>query len=66
MQTNVGKIDRAVRIVAGTALVVWAVMGGPVWAWVGVLPLVTGLVGSCPAYTLIGINTCTTSGDQQR
>jgi hypothetical protein len=58
MQINVGKIDRALRIVAGAALIAWAVMGGPVWAWIGILPLVTGLIGNCPAYTLMGVNTC--------
>jgi hypothetical protein len=45
-------------VVVGLALLAWAVMGGPVWAWIGVLPLITGLMGWCPAYTLIGLNTC--------
>jgi hypothetical protein len=46
------------RIVAGLALIAWAVMGGPVWAWIGVVPLATGLMRWCPAYTLLGIKTC--------
>lgn len=58
MQLNVGGIDRIARIVAGVALIAWAVLGGPVWAWVGVVPLATGLIGFCPLYPLIGINTC--------
>ncbi|MCB1151326.1 DUF2892 domain-containing protein, partial [bacterium] len=42
----------------GAALVVWAVAGGPVWAWIGALPLLTGLLGTCPAYSLFGMSTC--------
>lgn len=58
MKTNVGSIDKILRILAGIALIAWALTGGPVWAWIGVVPLVTGLLGSCPAYSLLGINTC--------
>jgi hypothetical protein len=58
MKSNVGGIDKILRIVVGLALVAWAVMGGPVWAWIGVVPLATGLIGWCPAYLLIGANTC--------
>ncbi len=58
MKANVGGIDKVLRIVVGLALVAWAVMGGPVWAWIGVVPLATGLLGWCPAYTLLGIKTC--------
>lgn len=58
MPANVGTIDRIIRIVAGLALIAWALMGGPVWTWIGVLPLVTGLLRYCPAYSLLGLNTC--------
>ncbi|MNZ67692.1 hypothetical protein D3C78_859470 [compost metagenome] len=58
MKTNVGGIDKVLRIVAGIALIVWAIAGGPIWAWIGVLPLATGVLGWCPAYTLLGLNTC--------
>lgn len=58
MKTNVGGIDKILRIVVGIALVVWAILGGPVWAWIGVLPIITGVMGWCPAYTFIGLNTC--------
>ena len=58
MSVNVGSLDRIIRIVAGLALIAWALMGGPVWAWIGVLPLATGLLRICPAYSLLGINTC--------
>jgi hypothetical protein len=58
MSANVGNIDRIIRILAGLALIAWALMGGPVWAWIGVVPLATGLFKFCPAYSLLGINTC--------
>ena len=58
MKVNVGGIDRILRIVAGAALIAWAVLGGPVWAWVGVVPLATGLVKFCPFYPLLGVSTC--------
>lgn len=60
MKANVGGIDRILRIVVGLALVAWAIMGGPVWAWIGVVPLGTGLFGFCPLYPLLGMNTCPT------
>jgi hypothetical protein len=57
MKSNVGGIDKILRIVAGLALIAWALMGGPVWAWIGVVPLATGLIGWCPVYPLLGMNT---------
>jgi Protein of unknown function (DUF2892) len=58
-KTNVGGIDRALRIVAGLTLLGLAATGvvGP-WGWIGAVPLATGLLGTCPAYTLLGLNTC--------
>ena len=59
MTANVGTIDRAIRILAGLALIAWvAFFNGPVWAWIGVLPLATGLLKFFPTYSLLGINTC--------
>ena len=59
MKVNEGTIDRTLRVVAGLALIAWATMfGGPVWAWIGIVPLATGALGNCPLYSLIGINTC--------
>ena len=58
MKTNVGGADKILRIVAGIALLAWAAFGGPVWAWIGIVPLATGLLGWCPAYTMLGMNTC--------
>lgn len=59
MKMNAGGIDRALRVIAGLILVALAATGQVgVWGWIGVVPLLTGLVGFCPAYTLLGINTC--------
>ncbi|CAO1664243.1 DUF2892 domain-containing protein [Halomonas sp. HAL1] len=59
MSRNVGGIDKILRILIGIALIVLALTGTiGVWGWVGVLPLATGLFNFCPAYKLIGINTC--------
>ncbi len=59
MPTNEGQADRLVRIIAGLALVGLAATGHLTpWTWIGVVPLLTGLIGWCPAYTLLGINTC--------
>ncbi|CAG0985450.1 hypothetical protein MTYP_01989 [Methylophilaceae bacterium] len=61
MKANIGSIDRIIRILAGLALIAWALFfGGPVWAWIGLLPLVTGLVSFCPAYSIFGISSCKT------
>ena len=51
-------LDKILRILVGIALIAWALMGGPVWAWIGIVPLLTGAMGWCPAYTLLGMNTC--------
>jgi hypothetical protein len=58
MTMNIGMIDRALRAVAGLALIGWALNGGPAWAWIGVVPLATAAIGFCPAYTLLGFSTC--------
>ena len=59
MKVNEGSIDRAVRIVVGLVLISLVFIGpqSP-WGWIGVVPLATGLIGWCPAYTLFGIDTC--------
>jgi len=63
MKANVGGIDRVLRVVIGLALVAWvALAGGPVWAWIGVVPLATGLMGFCGAYSIFGVSTCKTKG----
>jgi len=59
---NVGGIDRVIRIIVGIALILFAVMGPAdmAWKWVGwigVVPIVTAIIGWCPAYTLFGLRT---------
>jgi len=51
--------DRAIRVLLGVGLISIAFIGpkSP-WGWIGVVPLVTGLIGSCPLYTLFGLRTC--------
>lgn len=59
MKTNVGGYDKIARIVVGALLIVLALTGTiGVWGWIGVVPLATGLLNTCPAYSLLGINTC--------
>ena len=59
MKSNVGGIDRLLRIVAGLVLIALAATGTVgMWGWIGVVPLLTGLIGWCPVYPLLGINTC--------
>lgn len=56
MSCNVGMVDRIIRIVAGIALIVVAVVFSEPIAYVGVIPLLTGLIGFCPAYFPFKIN----------
>ena len=64
MNANVGTVDRIVRIVVGLALLAfalgWIAPGAPYhWlGWIGVIPLVTAFVGSCPLYSMLGLSTC--------
>ena len=59
MHINENTIDRAVRIVLGLALLALAIVGPRTWiGFIGILPLVTGIVGFCPLYRLVGISTC--------
>ena len=59
MKKNVGGIDRTLRIVLGLVLIALAATGTVGWGgYDGVVPLLTGLVGWCPPYSLLGWNTC--------
>lgn len=58
MARNEGSIDRSLRIFLGIFLIGLAVSGVSAWGWIGVVPLLTGLVGTCPLYSIFGINTC--------
>jgi len=59
MSKNEGTIDRVLRVVVGAG-VLSLVFVGPqtAWGWIGIVPLLTGIVGYCPAYSLLGISTC--------
>lgn len=62
MHSNVGGIDKVLRIIVGIALIATAATGViGAWGWIGVVPLITGLFNFCPLYTLIGIKTCKVS-----
>jgi Protein of unknown function (DUF2892) len=62
-KSNVGTIDRVLRIVLGLALIALTLTGSiGAWGWIGVLPLLTAALGSCPLYTLLGMSTCPLKG----
>jgi hypothetical protein len=63
MAINEGLVDRALRIIVGLALIgvalgIYGAAYTSPWGWVGIVPLVTGVIGWCPAYTVLGIKTC--------
>ena len=59
MNANVGNSDRILRILAGLVLISLVFVGPKtVWGWVGLVPLITGFIRWCPAYTLFGLNSC--------
>ncbi|MEJ8856875.1 DUF2892 domain-containing protein [Variovorax robiniae] len=59
MKTNLGTIDRALRIIVGLLLLALTGNGTiGLWGWVGLVPLITGLAAVCPAYTIFGLSTC--------
>lgn len=64
MTVNMGLIDRVIRVIVGILLIAYAIPIGFAstgwnWVgWIGIVPLVTGLIGNCPLYTLLGLSTC--------
>lgn len=59
MQANVGTVDRVLRVLVGLMLIGLALTGTiGAWGWIGLLPLATGLLRYCPAYSLFGWRTC--------
>ena len=59
MCKNVGIVDRILRIIVGAVLIAYALYKPDAWwAWIGVVPVLTALVGFCPAYRLVGARTC--------
>jgi len=59
LNINEGYLDRVLRVIAGLAILSLAFVGPrTMWAYLGLVPLLTGLVGFCPAYAVFGIRTC--------
>ena len=59
MSKNEGTLDRVLRVIVGIGLLALVFVGPQTaWGWIGLVPLVTGLVGICPLYSILGINTC--------
>ena len=64
MKANVGGIDRKLRILIGLAILAWGAYTWQstgtfnLWALIGIVPLLTGLIGWCPPYAIFGINSC--------
>lgn len=57
MVCNVGKTDKVIRVVVGVALIVWAITSGNILGYIGIILVITSIIGFCPLYTLLGINT---------
>jgi hypothetical protein len=63
MKVNEGRLDRGIRVTAGLVLIALAATGIiGAWGYIGVVPLLTGAVGLCPLYSLLGMNTCPAPG----
>ncbi|MCZ8181518.1 MAG: DUF2892 domain-containing protein [Beijerinckiaceae bacterium] len=64
MTRNMGTIDRALRVIVGLVLLAYAMKfigAGSSWSWIGwfgIVPLLTALIGNCPAYSILGFSTC--------
>ncbi len=56
---NEGKVDRVLRVIVGAVLISLVFLGPKtLWGWIGLVPFVTGLLGTCPVYTMFGMRTC--------
>lgn len=56
---NEGMVDRSIRVILGVVLVSLVFIGPQsAWGWIGLVPLITGIIGFCPLYKIIGLNTC--------
>lgn len=63
MTKNIGTIDKALRVIVGLALLAYALWGTSQYTWIGwigIVPILTALIGWCPPYALLGISTCST------
>lgn len=64
---NVHDIERVIRVIAGAGIVSLVFVGPQtLWGLLGLVPLLTGLVGSCPIYTALGVSTCRTKGGDNK
>ncbi|MGB5278685.1 MAG: DUF2892 domain-containing protein [Gammaproteobacteria bacterium] len=58
MKQNIGNIERAIRAIAGIILISLVFVGPQtIWGWIGIVPLATAIIGWCPPYAMLGINT---------
>ena len=58
-KTNVGGLDRTLRIVVGIVLIALVFVGPKTaWGWIGIVPLATGPLRTCTAYSILGLNSC--------
>jgi hypothetical protein len=58
-KNNVGGLDRVLRVVLGLVLIGMTLAGTiGAWGWIGVVPLLTGALGTCPLYTVLGLSSC--------
>lgn len=63
MKSNVGTVDKVIRIILGAGLISLAYVGPQTpWGWIGIIPLATGLINFCPLYSILGMNTCSAGG----
>ena len=63
LPVNEGSVDRVLRVIGGVAILSLAFLGPKTpWAYLGAIPILTGLMGSCPLYTLFGWSTCPVKG----
>jgi hypothetical protein len=63
LSKNIGPLDRTVRVSGGLLLIVLAateIIG--LWGYIGVVPLLTGVIGTCPLYSFLGVSTCARAG----
>ncbi|MDX9757497.1 MAG: DUF2892 domain-containing protein [Sulfurimonas sp.] len=58
MTKNIGKVDKVARIVVGVILIVLGMMTNSLLGLIGIIPIVTAFLGTCPFYTLLNMNTC--------
>jgi hypothetical protein len=59
MKLNEGTVDRILRVLVGIVILSLAFVGPKTpWAYLGIVPLLTGAIGFCPLYAILGINTC--------